>query len=194
MERINLFPLRTVLFPGGPLQLRIFETRYIDLVRHCLRENTCFGVCLIRDGNEAGQPAIPFQIGTLARIVDWEQRQDGLLGITAIGEQRFRLLDSDVAENRLLGGHIERLQDPESEPAPQQPPAIHALLDRILQVSDLGYQHVEDRRGEAHWLSCRLAEVLPLELGERQRLLELHDPMERLRSLKGLLPDLVASA
>lgn len=190
VDQVKLFPLRTVLFPGGPLQLRIFETRYLDLVSHCLRQNTCFGVCLIRDGQEAGKPAIPFQIGTLARIVDWEKRQDGLLGITAVGEQRFRLLDTSVADSGLLTGNIEQLEDPVDLPAPTQAESIDKLLDRVLQVRDLGYHLLEDHRDRAHWLSCRLAEVLPLELAERQQLLEMHDPLERLRMLKRLLPEL----
>jgi len=190
VDQVKLFPLRTVLFPGGPLQLRIFETRYLDLVSHCLRQNTCFGVCLIRDGQEAGKPAIPFQIGTLARIVDWEKRQDGLLGITAVGEQRFRLLDTSVADSGLLTGNIEQLEDPVDLPAPTQAESINKLLDRVLQVRDLGYHLLEDHRDRAHWLSCRLAEVLPLELAERQQLLEMHDPLERLRMLKRLLPEL----
>ncbi|MCK8516137.1 LON peptidase substrate-binding domain-containing protein [Methylonatrum kenyense] len=190
VERIRLFPLRTVLFPGGPLQLRIFETRYLELVSYCLRENACFGVCLIRDGQEAGKPAIPFQIGTMARIIDWEKRQDGLLGITVVGEQRFRLLDTSVSDSGLLTGHIERLDDPLDLPAPRQPEAIDKLLDRVMQIRDLGYHLIEDQRDRAHWLGCRLAEVMPLELPERQQLLETHDPMERLRLLKRLLPDL----
>lgn len=190
VDQIKLFPLRTVLFPGGPLQLRIFEARYLDLVSHCLRQNTCFGVCLIREGQEAGEKAIPFQIGTLARIVDWEKRQDGLLGITAVGEQRFRLLDTSVADSGLLTGHVEQLEDPADLPAPTQAESINKLLDRVLQVRDLGYHLVEDHRDRAHWLSCRLAEVLPLELAERQQLLEMHDPLERLRILKRLLPEL----
>lgn len=190
VEQIRLFPLRTVLFPGGPLQLRIFERRYLDLVSHCLRENACFGVCLIRDGQEAGEPAIPFQIGTLAQIVDWEKRPDGLLGITVVGQQRFRLLDTSVADSGLLTGHIECLDDPLDLSAPPQPEAIDRLLNRVMQIRDLGYHLIEDQRDRAHWLSCRLAEVLPLELPERQQLLETHDPLERLRMLKRLLPEL----
>ena len=83
--QVPLFPLNTVLFPGGPLPLRIFEARYVDMISHCLKENASFGVLLIREGQEAGTPASTFEVGTLARIVDWYQGSDGLLGVTAIG-------------------------------------------------------------------------------------------------------------
>ena len=88
---IPLFPLNTVLFPGGPLKLRIFEPRYVDMIGRCMREDTGFGVALIIEGVEAGGPARTANVGTLARIVDFEQLKDGLLGITAHGGERFRI-------------------------------------------------------------------------------------------------------
>src|SRR5688572_21135614 len=88
---IALFPLRTVLFPGGPLPLRIFETRYIDMVRRCLREESPFGVLLIRDGDEAGDVASTATVGCTARIVDFEILPDGLLGISCVGVRKFRV-------------------------------------------------------------------------------------------------------
>ncbi|HEY7377666.1 MAG TPA: LON peptidase substrate-binding domain-containing protein, partial [Steroidobacteraceae bacterium] len=91
IEEIALFPLNTVLFPGGPLPLRIFEPRYIDMVRRCLREQRGFGVVLIRSGNEVG-PAEFESVGTLARIVDFHALSDGLLGLVNVGERRFRVI------------------------------------------------------------------------------------------------------
>ena len=89
--QIPLFPLGTVLFPGGPLPLRIFEPRYLDMVSDCLRNDKAFGVCLIKDGREVGEPAQPFDVGTMAKIVDWDRTDDGLLAITALGTSRFRI-------------------------------------------------------------------------------------------------------
>src|SRR5215475_14572416 len=82
-----LFPLSTVLFPGGPLPLRIFETRYLDMVRHCMRHRCPFGVTLIRAGSEVGAAAAGeiCEVGTTARIVDFNSQPDGLLGITCVG-------------------------------------------------------------------------------------------------------------
>jgi Lon protease-like protein len=85
-----LFPLNTVLFPDGPLPLRIFEPRYLDMISGCMKQDKPFGVLLIKDGHEAG-PATTHSVGTLARVTDWYQGSDGLLGITAIGTERFRL-------------------------------------------------------------------------------------------------------
>ena len=106
MTTVPLFPLNSVLFPGGMLPLRIFEPRYLDMVSECMRSDSCFGVCLIRDGKEVVKAASCFDIGTLARIVDWDQRDDGLLGITVKGESRVRILGRDVRENKRLVGHI----------------------------------------------------------------------------------------
>ncbi len=188
--RIPLFPLRTVLFPGGPLRLRIFETRYLDMVSRCLREDTGFGVCLIRNGNETGQPADPHPVGTIARIVDWSQGQDGLLGLVALGGNRFRIVDTDVAENRLLWGDVEILDDSPTGEVPEQPEELRRLLDQVLGLTGLGYEHVDRRERDALWLGCRLAEILPLELSQKQQLLELDDPQQRLRALQPLLPGL----
>ncbi|NIV18523.1 MAG: peptidase S16, partial [Woeseiaceae bacterium] len=104
--RVPLFPLRTVLYPGGPLPLRIFEPRYIDMVSKCIASDSPFGVLLIKSGTETG-PATTYDIGTLARIIDWYQGSDGLLGITAIGEQRFRLKASSREPDGLAIGEVE---------------------------------------------------------------------------------------
>ena len=90
---LPLFPLHTVLFPGGLLPLRIFESRYLDMISDCLRNDRGFGVCLISAGREVGDGAECFDVGTLARIQDWDSTPDGLLGIIARGEQRFDSLD-----------------------------------------------------------------------------------------------------
>ncbi|MCC5856651.1 MAG: LON peptidase substrate-binding domain-containing protein [Ectothiorhodospiraceae bacterium] len=188
--RVPLFPLRTVLFPGGPLRLRIFETRYLDMVSRCLREDSAFGVCLIRRGQETGRPAEPHAVGTLARIVDWSRCADGLLGLVAIGEQRFRILDTEVGANGLLWGEVDLLEDPLGKTLPEQGPALRRTLDEILRLPGLGYEHITRDERNALWLGCRLAEILPLDLPQRQRLLELDDPLERLRALQPMVPDL----
>ena len=115
--QIPLFPLNTVLFPGGPLPLRIFETRYIDMVKDCVKDDAPFGVLLIREGGETGA-ATTHTVGTLARITDWYQGSDGLLGVTAVGERRFRLLSSERLASGLNVGQIEVLPDEPSMPLP----------------------------------------------------------------------------
>lgn len=188
---IPIFPLRTVLFPDGPLQLRIFEPRYLDMVSQCLRDETGFGVCLIAEGSEVGQPAKPYRTGTLARIVDWQQRRDGLLGITALGQQRFRIQKTQTMPNRLLTADVEILASTGSDALPPQPTTIHNMLERILELEELGYAYTTARWDSAHWLSCRLAEILPLEMSVRQQLLEMDAPHDRLRTLSPMVPSLV---
>jgi len=186
MLEIPLFPLGTVLFPGGPLPLRIFETRYIDLVRRCLRDGSGFGVVLIREGAEAGGPALTFDVGTYARIVDFSQQPDGLLGIRAAGERRFRILERRRARDGLNLADVEWLpQEPQlSLPAEfaDLGPALEAILEQVGEP----YAELERHMDDAAWVAGRLAEILPLPAVHKQHCLELDDPLERLRHLRPL--------
>jgi Lon protease-like protein len=187
-REVGLFPLGTVLFPGGRLALRIFEPRYLALVRDCARSGDPFGVVLIARGAEAGAPAEPHRVGTLATIVDFSTLPDGLLGIQCVGRERFKLLGRRVREDGLALGEIETLADP-----PLKVPAEHGLLSTLLrraseEVEDLipGARHSDF--DDAAWVGWRLAEILPIERWERQMLLETDDPGERLRLIATWLP------
>lgn len=184
--RVPLFPLNTVLFPGGPLPLRIFEARYLDMVSDCLRKDAPFGVLLIRDGGETG-PATTHDIGTLARITDWYQGSDGLLGVTAIGEHRFRLLSSQRMDGGLNVGEVEVLPDEPPMPLPEEYRPLSQILSGVL--DDLGrlYESLDRRLEDAAWVTTRFVEILPLELEQKQRCLEDCDPEARLRIVKQLL-------
>jgi len=175
-----------VLFPGGPLPLRIFEARYIDMISDCLRRDTPFGVLLIRDGGETG-PATTHSIGTLARITDWYQGSDGLLGVTAIGEHRFRLLSSERMDSGLNVGEVELLPDEPPVPLPEEYQPLSQILDGVL--DDLGrlYASLDRRLDDVAWVTTRFVEILPLELEEKQRCLEDSDPEARLRIVRRLL-------
>jgi Lon protease-like protein len=186
---IPLFPLGTVLFPGAPLQLRIFEPRYLDLVRDCARNQSGFGVCLILEGSEVGAPAVPAAIGTLAHIVDFNALPDGLLGISADGCERFQVERTRVRDNGLLHGEVRFLAD---EPQVEVPPE-YALLATILErlVDRSGHVHAQAGRDcydDASWVGFRLAELLPLSLAEKQQLLQLPDPLRRLAILQHWIP------
>lgn len=181
---IPLFPLGTVLFPGGPLPLRIFETRYIDLVRRCMRDGTGFGVVLIREGAEAGTAATTFDVGTYARIVDFSQQPDGLLGISAQGERRFRILERRRARDGLNLADVEWLRAEQSQPLPEDYAELGPAIDAILTQVGEPYASLERHLEDAAWVSARLAEVLPVPMQHKQYCLELDDPIERLRYLR----------
>jgi hypothetical protein len=185
---IALFPLNIVLFPGGALPLRIFETRYVDMVRRCMRASQAFGVALIREGNEVG-PAETFDVGTLARIVDFHQLSDGLLGLSCVGEQRFRIQSRSRQADGLNLAEVEWLA---TEPA-LAVPARHARLPQLLKgvLPQLGevYTGIEMRLDDAAWVGHRLAEILPIPLADKQKCLELDDPIQRLDVLSPLVKD-----
>jgi Lon protease-like protein len=184
--QVPLFPLNTVLFPGGPLPLRIFEPRYLTMVGDCLKTDSPFGVLLIRDGHEAGS-ATTHEVGTLARITDWYQGSDGLLGVTAVGLQRFRVISSFREANGLNVGNIEILPDEPSAQIPDEFQSIPNILAGVL--DDLGrlYESLDRRMDDASWVTSRFVEILPIDLEQKQRYLERSDPVDRLRIVQELL-------
>lgn len=185
--QVPLFPLKTVLFPGGPLPLRIFETRYVDMISRCMKDNTSFGVLLIRDGQEASGPATTYDVGTLARITDFYQGSDGLLGVTAIGTHRFRLASVERQDDGLNVGEIELLP---SE-TPMVLPAEYAALAEILQaiLDDLGrlYEDLDRHFDDAGWVANRFLEILPIALEQKQMCLESADCRQRLELVASML-------
>ena len=184
-----LFPLASVLFPGGQLQLRIFEPRYLDLVRECTRYGTGFGVCLILEGREAGAPATPAAIGTIARISDFNRDEDGLLGIVAEGGLRFRVARSRVRSDGLLRGEVEIWPVEPEEPVPVEFALLQSILERLIETMAPQWRHApRSAYDDASWLGLRLAELLPLDTAEQQRMLELSDPVQRLAELRDILP------
>jgi len=175
-----------VLFPDGPLPLRIFESRYIDMVSRCMKNESPFGVLLIMEGQETGL-ATTHEVGTLANITDWYQGSDGLLGVTAVGGRRFRLLSARQQADGLNIGDIEVLA---AEPY-MALPAEYASLRKILEsvLDDLGrlYESLERRLDDAVWVTYRLIEILPIELEQKQQFLESSDTRARLKLIDDLI-------
>jgi len=180
---IALFPLHTVLFPGGPLPLRIFETRYTDMVRRCMRTQEPFGVVMIQEGDEAGVVATTATVGCTARIVDFHTLHDGLLGISCVGERKFRVLRVWRADDGLNMGEVAWLPVEPELPVPAECERLASTLRRALEELAEHYENVARKFDDAAWIGARIAELLPIELADKQALLELDDPIERLRSL-----------
>lgn len=185
-ERIPLFPLRTVLFPEGPLPLRVFEPRYLDMVSRCLREGSPFGVLLLLADAGTGTTRTA-SVGTLARITDWYPGSDGILGITAEGGERFGLESMARQRDGLYLGEITIMEPEPSVALPDGHAPMAELLRAIL--DDLGklYEALPRRFDDAGWVGFRLAEVLPIPPELKQHCLQLTDPLERLEFLRPLL-------
>jgi Lon protease-like protein len=179
---VPLFPLGTVLFPGGLLPLRVFETRYVDMTKACLRDGTPFGVCLIREGREVGIPAAPHAVGCLARIEHWDVPHPNLFALLARGGERFRVLAQSVNAAGLIRAEVELL------PPPQPGAAMDAACEEVLRLAirRAGENSVPGplRLDDPPWVSYRLAEILPITPQERQALLEEDDTAARLQRLR----------
>ena len=180
---IPVFPLHSVLFPGGPLVLRIFEPRYLDMISRCLKEDSGFGVSLIREGSEIGDAAEIYPVGTLGKITYWHKRPDGLLGVTVCGEQRFHIVEQRVASDQLLIADVELLSIDPPQGVPEEYQGLVAMLKRI--IGELGHPYINlpKQYDDAGWVSARLVELLPLEYSHKQRLLQENDPLRRLEVL-----------
>lgn len=185
---LPLFPLRTVLVPGAALGLRVFEPRYLDLVRECGRRDSGFGICLLLDGEEAGTPATPAGVGTEARIEDFDTGPDGLLTLRVRGARRFHVRRTRVRDSGLIIADVDWCAaDPVIDLQPE-----HALLGVVLRkilehIDGADQAFPEPHFDDAAWVGWRLAELLPLEQPHRQQLLQLDDPDERLETLLRLV-------
>jgi len=186
-RQVPIFPLGTVLFPGGLLPLRIFEVRYMDMARACLRDKSCFGVCLIREGQEVGAPAVPENVGCLARIAECDMEELGILKVKAEGLERFRIVSTEVNRQGLIVGEVEKHE--------AEAPAIEAAgfaecVDFLRKViTGIGAERFAEpfAFGDASWVGFRLAEILPLRNDVKQKLLELTDASLRIGILHRFL-------
>lgn len=187
---LPLFPLHSVLFPGGPLPLRVFESRYLDMISSCLKAESGIGICLIRSGSEVGEAAETYEVGTLSRITYWNQRPDGLLGVTVCGEQRFRILSREVRPNKLVVAEVELLENEPELPLPEDYRPLARLLQSVVEQLGQPYVKMPKKYDEAGWVGARLTELLPFSLDQKQYLLQLNDPLQRLERLTAILQEL----
>ena len=192
LEAMPVFALNTVLYPGGPLPLRIFEPRYVDMVSDRLRRDAPFIVALIRDGSEVGGGAGTHSVGTLARIVDWNRGDDGLLGITALGGRRVQVLSTETRPNGLCVATARMLAEEPASTVPGDRRRLVALLRRLLDQLESTYRHVTPRYDDASWVGYRLSELLPMPLVRKQHFLEMEEPLARLRDLTQVVEALSA--
>ncbi len=185
LEDVPLFPLHTVLLPGGPLPLRIFEPRYLKMVSECMKTQRPFGVVLITKGGETGVAAASHEIGCLARIVDWDQGDDGLLTIRAIGTERFRVRERQVGSDQLVRASIDLFPALPVVPVPARYRAQADWVEQVLPKLE-PYSGIKSQ-DDAAWLAARLAELMNLKTSQRQTLLEMNQPLEQLNRVAALI-------
>ena len=184
---VPIFPLQTVLFPGAMLPLRIFEVRYMDMAKACLKDSSPFGVCLIREGQEVGAPAVPEPVGCLARIAQCDVEELGILKVTAEGLERFRIVSREVNRQGLIVGEVERLATEEDAPDAAGLAESSEFLRKA--IAGIGAERFNEpfQFEDASWVGFRLAEILPLRVDVKQKLLELTDAALRLAILHKFL-------
>lgn len=180
-----LFPLQTVLFPGADLSLRIFEQRYLDMVRDCSRANQGFGVVCAWPAGEHGR-ASHARVGTEAQIIDFSTLEDGLLGLKCRGQRRFRIRQTSARDDGLMIGSVDWLPPDPATPVPARFAALQTLMQELLrhrEVAATADVEIED----AGSLGRALAAMLNLEIDHAQALLEMTDPVGRLEGILSLL-------
>lgn len=186
-ETVPIFPLQAVLYPGGLLPLRIFEVRYMDMAKACLKESRPFGICLIKEGQEVGAPAIPENVGCLARIAECDMEELGILKVTAAGLERFRIVSSEVSRQGLIIGEVERYA---AEEGAVDAGGFAECVEFLRKaIAGIGAQRFAEPFAfdDASWVGFRLAEILPLRSDVKQKLLELTDPALRVAILHRFL-------
>jgi len=188
---LPLFPLKSVLLPGGVVALRVFEPRYLDMVKRCVRKGESFGICLIIEGPEVGGPALPASIGTEARIVDFHVQPGGVLGIAVEGERRFAVVSTSVQADGLVLAEVRWLPPPPHCRVQPQHAFLVDLLKRLLERAGGPHAYAENACfDDSEWVSNRLAELLPLDADQHLQLLEEDQPARRLDALLRWLPQL----
>ncbi|SDR83722.1 hypothetical protein SAMN05216421_0419 [Halopseudomonas xinjiangensis] len=180
-DKIALFPLKSILFPGCVLDLQIFEARYLDMISRCFKREEGFVVVPLESGPEAGSGNLRFNaLGCEARIIDWQQRDNGLLGIRVQGSRRVRISDVSVADDGLIEAQTSWVDEAADQPLGAAQADLLALRDSLMQhpmAASLGLPPVEDSQQR---LGYQLAFLLPFSLEQKTELLATDAPERRL--------------
>jgi uncharacterized protein len=192
-----LFPLTTVLYPQGVLNLQIFEVRYLDMIRKCLRDNTPFGVISLLDGNEVRRPDEKIQLAKVGTLVNIEQHEfvtPTLIEISTVGYQRFTLLNAAQEKNGLWMGEIQTMPaDPVVEIPDYLQGSANALARLINSIDEKGIteEQLPFRKPyklmDSGWVANRWCELLPLDKPTKLQLLALDNPLLRLELIDDTL-------
>ncbi len=180
---IPLFPLSSIVLPGGRLPLRLFEPRYIRMVSECMKKDGGFGICLARPQGTAGLDAKPFPLGAVSKVIDFDQGSDGLLHITVLGEQEFTIESFHVESDGLLIGEVVLQQRPAATPMPSAYSGLAVKLSQILDHLEPHISFPDRDLDDAEWVCNRLLELLPIDADHKYEMLSNFDTNSRLKAL-----------
>ncbi|MBT3548417.1 MAG: hypothetical protein HOI56_01295 [Gammaproteobacteria bacterium] len=182
-KSIPFFPLQSIVLPGGIFPLRIFERRYLDMVRDCIKDETGFCITLIRNNSQEEYITNIYNYGCYVKITDWNQLDDGLLGITVEGINKIKVLDSNLDETNLLTGTIENIETEKEYMIPQK----YLLLSKFYKKIYPGIKHIirfkKEKYADASWVGFRLIECLPLDSSSKNKLIAMNNAIDRLDML-----------
>ena len=188
---LPLFPLNAVLFPGCVLDLQIFEARYLDMIGRCMKQGEGFGVVCITEGSEVGNVPEGFsQIGCEARVTDFQQQDNGLLGIRVMGGRRFRVVEAQTQRDSLLLAEVEWLEEPAEKPLQEEDEDLVALLVALAEHPMVAALNMGLTASGQQSLANQLAYLLPFAEEDKIELLEIDDAEERLDAIQELLDEM----
>ncbi len=200
-ETLPLFPLRSMLFPGAEIALQLFEPRYLDMTKRCMRDDSGFGVVAIRAGREvAGNSGDIMQlldIGTHARVVDWDALENGMLGITARGDKKFRILSADTQPDHLVVAEVEFLATEEPQAMPAEYEQLLEILNELLRHPSVAQMQLHplanSDAADATQVGNLLSQLLPVNIHAKYELLSCTDPLQRLARIVEIVAELGGS-
>lgn len=199
MEELPLFPLNAVLFPYAEIRLHVFEERYREMLRHCVQFDTGFGVCLIREGDETGENADPYMVGTYARIVSVQTYDDGRMDVQVKGERRFRIRKIDESLPYMVA-QVEPVVEAEIEDTPRSDAIVLKAREYLEELITSHLSQFDFRIAKIQLpqdptaLSFNVANLLHLANIQKQHLLETTDTIERIGDMLPVLEQAVLSA
>ena len=192
---LPLVPLKTVLFPGCVLDLQIFEARYLDMIARCMKQGTGFGVVCILEGSEVGDaPDDIALIGCEALIRDFQQQENGLLGIRVEGGRRFGVLSAERQRDQLLVAEVEWLDEIPEQPLEEEDQDLLALLKALAEHPMVAALNMNTEVAGQQSLSNQLAYLLPFAEADKIELLQVNDPQQRLDGIQVLLDEIQGEA
>ena len=186
-DNIPIFPLKSIVLPGGLFPLRIFERRYIDMITECMKEEEGFCIALTKTEEPNLYVTDIYEYGSFVKITDWSQLNDGLLGITVEGKNIVKILKSNLNDSGLLNGTIEYLESEKEYMIPQKYLILSKFYRKIYPGIKNFIDFKEEKYADASWIGFRLTECLPLDLSTKVSLMSIDNAIDRLEMINTII-------